>query len=47
MFCHSFASCAVSVSMMRRTSAIGHSAAKNLRALFFKICWDSLSPNCM
>src|SRR5258708_4612425 len=26
---------------------MGHSAAKNLRALFLRICWDSLSPNCM
>ncbi len=44
---HSLGSCAVSVSMMRRTSDIGHSAAKNLRALFLRICWDSLSPNCI
>src|ERR1041385_9355970 len=26
---------------------MGHSPAKNLRALSLRICWLSLSPNCM
>ena len=30
-----------------REIIIGHSAAKNFRALLFKICCDSLNPNCI
>src|SRR5205085_1256821 len=44
---HKSASNAVSVSIKRRTSAMGHSAAKNLRALSRRNSWLSFSPNCM
>jgi hypothetical protein len=33
--------------MALRTAAMGLSPAKNLRAVSFRICWLSLSPNCM
>src|SRR5580692_7046051 len=33
--------------MRRRISELGHSPAKNLRALFFRNSWLSLRPNCM
>src|ERR1043166_1764348 len=44
---HRAASWAVSVSMALRTAAMGLSPAKNLRAVSFRICWLSVSPNCM
>src|SRR5450755_733903 len=47
IFCHMGGSYAASVSMSRRTSAMGHSAEKNSRAEFFKTCWVSVNPNCM
>src|SRR5580700_9415765 len=43
----STASYAASVSIRRRISALGHSPAKNLRALFFRNSWLSVKPNCM
>src|SRR6476619_6856857 len=33
--------------MALRTAAMGLSPAKNLRAVSFRICWLSLSPNCI
>src|ERR1700691_4335649 len=47
IFCHKAASYAVSVSIRRRTSAMGHSAEKNFRAEFFNTCCVSVNPNCM
>src|SRR6185312_3225532 len=37
----------MSVSINLRTCAMGHSLAKNFRAVSFRICWLSLNPNCM
>src|SRR6266852_962389 len=45
IFDQSAASYAVSVSISRRISALGHSPAKNLRALSLRNSWLSLSPN--
>src|ERR1700675_1475428 len=46
-FDQSVASYAVSVSVRRRISALGHSPAKNSRALFFRNSWLSVKPNCI
>src|SRR6202453_2578931 len=44
---HSAWSKAVSVSINRRTSGMGHSAARNCRAEFLTACCVSVSPKCM